>query len=248
MKVYREVVRLMSEGGSGVLVTMIAVEGVTPCKPGVKMLVLADGRVFGTIGGGQVERKVQHLALEVLAENEPRLVSFGEPEDGALACGGKVTIFLEPVVGAPSLLIIGNGHVGQALAGAADGCGWQVLIVDDRPPPIESPGQFCRIDGYENPFAGLSVTRETSIVIAGRSHAVDLQSLRAALATDAGFIGLLGSRKKKAAFFSTLQEEGMSEEQLARVETPVGLEIGAQTPAEIAVSIMARLIQRRNFT
>lgn len=246
MKVYREVVRLMNEGGAGVLVTLVDVDGVTPRKPGAKMLVAADGRISGTVGGGETERQALELALEVLAEDRPRLVSLGENEEGALACGGRLTVFFEPVSGPPGLFLIGNGHVGQTLARLAEDCGWQVRILDDRACPIDGPGQFIRVEGYEQPFVGLPVGKESCIVIAGRSHAVDLQSLRAALATDAGFIGLLGSRKKKAAFFSTLLEEGTGKEQLARVQTPVGLEIGARTPAEIGISIMAQLIEWRN--
>lgn len=242
MNIYQEVASLIAEGGSGVLVTLAAADGATPRKPGTKMLVRADGSISGTIGGGSFEQEVQRLALEVLTANETRLVSFDESGPSGLTCGGKSSVLFEPLTAGPGLFIVGNGHVGMALAKIAESCSWQVRIFDDRPASDKTSGQLFRIDGYEDPFANFQLGAKSGIVIASRSHAFDLQSLRAALATNAGFIGLLGSRKKKSAFFSTLRNEGVTEEQLARVETPVGISIGANSPAEIAVSIMAQLI------
>jgi len=242
MNIYQEVAKLIAEGGCGVLVTLAATDGATPRKPGTKMLVRADGSIVGTIGGGSFEQEVQRLALNALTANETRLVSLDESGGDGLTCGGRSSVLFEPLMTGPDLFIVGNGHVGQALAVIAESCSWLVRVLDDRSAPDRTSGQFYRLEGYENPFADFQPGEKSGIVIASRSHAFDLQVLRAALTTDAGFIGLLGSRKKKAAFFSTLQNEGVSEEQFARVKTPVGISIGAESPAEIAVSIMAQLI------
>jgi xanthine dehydrogenase accessory factor len=242
MEIYQEIAELIVGGGSGVLVTVVAVAGTTPRKPGAKMLVRADRTLSGSIGGGAVEKEAQRLALEVLATGEPRLVSLDEGGDGGLACGGKLTVFLEPFAAGPSLFIVGNGHVGQALAVMAVSCGWRVRVFDDRSDPGTTSGQFYPITGYDDPFSGLLPGKKSCVVIASRSHEFDLQALRASLATEAGFIGLLGSRHKKESFFATLAGDGVTTEQLDRVETPVGVSIGAKTPAEIAISIMAGLI------
>ena len=186
---------------------------------------------------------MQQLALKVLAERKPRLVTVDGKGEGLLACGGEKTVFLDLISGGPQLVIIGNGHVGQAVAKIADGCGWQVSVRDDRPLLEDSCGEFLQISDYAAPFSGLVPGEQSFVLIASRSHDTDLQALRAALDTSAAFIGLLGSSRKKAAFFAALREEGMTEEQLRRVASPVGLEIGASSPAEIAVSIMAQMIQ-----
>ncbi len=243
MNVYRKVMEMLAAGDSGVLVTLIKVEGSSPRTPGTKMLVIDGVVAVGTIGGGGLEQEMLRLAMEVLTSGEAKLVTYAEDGVDGLACGGRVSVFLEPLVADYRLFVVGYGHVGRVLAGLADDCGWQVTVLDDRKQAGETEGRFLLLENYDDPFAGLGVGKRDFLIIAGHSHEVDLQALRAALATSAGFIGLLGSKKKKAAFFSTLTREGIDEQQLARVVTPVGLDIGARTPAEIAVSIMAQLIE-----
>lgn len=234
---------LLAAGDRGALVTLVKVEGSSPRTPGTKMLVVDGVAAVGTIGGGGLEREMLRLAMEVLTSGEAKLVTYAEDGVDGLACGGKVSVFLEPLVADCRLFVVGYGHVGRALAGLADDCGWQVTVLDARKQVGEAEGGFLLLENYDDPFADLNVGKRDFLLIAGHSHEVDLQALRAALATNAGFIGLLGSKKKKAAFFSTLAREGIDEQQLARVVTPVGLDIGARTPAEIAVSIMAQLIE-----
>lgn len=210
------------------------------------MLVSADGTTEGTIGGGRFELEIQQLAQEVLTENRPRLVVVEEQGEEGLTCGGRMSVFLEPLRTGPRLVIVGSGHVGQALAKTAQSCNWQVLVADDRTISVEEPWPFVQLKDYTDPFTKMQVQSEDCIVICSRSHATDLETLRAALNTEVRFLGLLGSRKKKTAFWKTLQDEGVTTEQLSRVVTPVGLDIGAGSPAEIAVSIMAQLIQYRS--
>ena len=246
MEIYRKITELIDSGGSGVLVTLVAVEGSAPRTPGAKMLV-AGGRVTaGTIGGGSLEQEMIRLAAEVLASGRARLVTYAENGEDGVACGGRATVFLEPLCAGNRLFVIGCGHVGRALARLAMDCGLPVTVLDDRKDVHPPDDRFLLLDTYDDPFAGLEVGKRDMVVIAGRSHGVDLQVLRASLATRAGFIGLLGSGKKKAAFFAALGKEGAPDEQLARITTPVGLPIGAHTPVEIAVSIMAQLIEYRN--
>ncbi len=245
VELYEEAAKLIAAKGSGVLLTLVATDGTGPQKAGSKMLVLADGSVRGSIGGGSFEKDMQRLALEVLVEGKPRLLTVAAEGEGLSACGGKKTVFFDPISGGPHLILIGNGHVGQAVAKIAVGCGWQVSVRDDRPLPAGGGfGEFTQITDYTEPFSGLLPGEETFVLIASRSHDTDLQALRAALKTSAAFIGLLGSSRKKTAFFAALREEGETEEQLGRVKSPVGLDIGASSPAEIAVSIMAQMIQK----
>ncbi len=237
---FTEIADFLGNGGRGVLVTVVATEGSTARKPGSRMLVRHDGSVRGSIGGGRVEQEAISLAADMLAGDRPRLLTLG-PEEGAHACGGRMTLFFEPLGRGAELLVVGNGHVGSALARQARLTGWPVRILDDRPERVDGPDCILLAD-YVEPFATARVTPATAIVICTRSHDCDLQALRAALATDAGFIGLLGSSRKRDAFFATLGKEGVDESTLSRIHVPVGLDIGAETPAEIAVSIMAQLI------
>ena len=246
MEIYRKITELIDSGGSCVLVTLVEVEGSAPRTAGTKMLVAGDRVAAGTIGGGKLEQEMLRLAAEVSASGRARLVTHAENGAAGLACGGRATVFLEPLCTGNRLFIIGCGHVGSALACLAMDCRLPVTVVDDRK-DVHAPGdRFLLLDTYDDPFADLEVGDRDMVVIAGRSHGVDLKVLRAALATEAGFIGLLGSRKKKEAFFSSLRKDGFPDEQLARITTPVGLPIGAHTPVEIAVSIMAQLIEYRN--
>ncbi|HHB77278.1 MAG TPA: XdhC family protein [Desulfobulbus sp.] len=246
MEIYRKITELLDSGGVGALVTLVGVEGSGPRAPGTKMVVVGGRVTAGTIGGGRLEQEMIRLAAEVSASGQARLVTYAENGENGLACGGRATVFLEPLQTGNRLLVIGCGHVGRALARLAVDCALVVTVLDDRKEIKETDGRFLLLENYDDPFADLDIGKRDMLVIAGRSHAVDLQVLRAALSTRAGFIGLLGSKKKKDAFFATLRKEGVPDEQLARVRCPVGLPIGAHAPAEIAVSIMAQLIAYQN--
>ncbi|WP_309474838.1 XdhC family protein [Dissulfurirhabdus thermomarina] len=248
--VLSEAVRLRDRGEPCVLCTIVQCLGSSPRKAGARMLVRADGTTTGTIGGGPLEAEMRRVALEVLAGGEPRTVPYElTAPEGGLACGGRVLVFVEPLRPAPHLVILGAGHVAGAVADLAPGIGFQVTVVDDRPEyadPARFPGAGRVLArSFEAAFQDLAVDAETFVLVATRGHDQDLVALRAALRTPAGYIGLLGSRRKRAALFDVLGAEGFSAEDLARVVTPVGLDIGARTPGEIAVSIAAQLVQRR---
>ena len=248
--IYEALAACQAEGTPAALAIIVAAFGSTPQKTGAKMLVKGDGSTVGTVGGGQVEAQVIQTALKVLQSGTPRLLDLELTEEAGYLCGGHLRIYLEPVVSPPPLVIVGAGHVGLALAALAAFVGYRVTLIDDRDmplPPEMTQAELKIIEDYGHPFEGLNISEVTSIVIATRGHDHDLEALAAALRTSAGYVGLLGSAKKRAAMAKALSDRGFPDDALIRVHTPVGLDLGALTPEEIAVSIAAQLIaQRRN--
>jgi xanthine dehydrogenase accessory factor len=250
MDIFEEVVRLKKLGRASTLATIVECKGSSPQKQGAKMLVRDDGSTLGTLGGGCIEADVVQYALMALRDGEPRTVPFELTEkDGGLVCGGTLLVYIEPVLVDPRLVILGAGHVGKALARFARISGFRVIVADDRP---EHANRDSVPDAHEivvhdfgTVFDRVPVDRGTFILIATRGHNHDLDAVKAALKTDAGYIGLLGSKRKKGLLMNALRDTGFSPEDIARVIIPVGLPIGSVTPEEIAVSIMAQIIQKR---
>lgn len=247
--VYEALVGCQAEGRPAVLAIIVAAWGSTPQKTGAKMLVKADGTTVGTVGGGAAEAEVIRIAREVRQAGAPRLLDLELTLEAGYLCGGRLQVYLEPVASPPRLVIVGAGHVGLALAALAAFVGYRVTLIDDREKSATEAVQveWKIIEDYGRPFAGLDIRAETAIVIATRGHHHDLEALAAALRTPAAYVGLLGSVKKKGAMAKALKDRGFPDATLIRVHTPVGLALGALTPEEIAVSIVAQLIaQRRN--
>lgn len=217
-----------------VLATVIQVEGASPAQPGFKLLVRDDGTVVGNVGGGELEAHIRQDAQKVLAEGRPRTVHYALREAGPdalqMLCGGDVTVFLEPYLPTPTLLIVGGGHIGQPLADLARIVGYTVQVVDTRPERADSP--------QLNPEA---VTCLTSVVLITEDHTTDELALRTALETPAAYIGMIGSRRKVGLILDNLRRDGYAEEQVARVHAPIGLDLGGRQPAEIALSILAEV-------
>ncbi len=250
MNIYEEILRLKNEGRLSALATIVQSVGSSPQKRGAKMLVRDDGSIVGTLGGGCLEAEVIQASLMAIRDGSPLTVPFELTEKrGGLVCGGKVLVYIEPVIPDPNLVILGAGHVGRALAKIASFSGFKVVITDDREEyanreEIPEAAQIVLCD-FDSGFNRIIVDRNTYLVIATRGHNHDLDALRSALKTDAVYIGLLGSRRKRALLFKTLAEEGFSKEDIGRVITPVGLPIGSVTPEEIAISIMAQNNSKR---
>ncbi len=250
MKIYEEVVRLKADGRSSAIATIVESTGSSPQKEGAKMLVRDDGTVLGTLGGGCLETDVVQAALLAIEEGKPLLIPFELTEKrGSLVCGGRVLVFIEPVIPDPKLVILGAGHVGRALAELGRFSGFSVTVVDDRAEyanrELLPHADEIMVHDFRSVFSRMLPGSDSWIVVATRGHLHDLDALRAALETDARYIGLLGSRRKKALLFRTLGDEGYPEEAVSRIVTPVGLAIGSITPEEIAVSIMAQIIEAR---
>lgn len=247
--IYEEIVRLKRKGEPFVLATVTEHSGSSPRKPGAKMLLRRDGSILGSVGGGRVEAATIIAAQAAFDDGTPKTLPFVLNEEHGFACGGAMTVFVEPHGSAPHLVMFGAGHVGKATASLAKGCGFRVTVVDERP-EWANQEQIPYADELlcspvREAFGQLRLDGNSFVVIATPGHISDFEAVRGALGSEAGFIGLLGSRRKRETLLKTLSDEGFSEEQRARVITPVGVEIGAETPEEIAVSIVGQLVREK---
>lgn len=251
--IFEEIVRIRSEGGSAALATVMRAEGSTPRGEGSKMLIRDDGTILGSIGGGNLEAKVRREAIDVIREGRPKVLHFdltGEEvaEDGML-CGGNTDILLEPISAQPTLCIFGAGHISFSISKIAKMVGFKVVVVDNRT-EFANTNRFPEADeifaeDFSEVFSRLKINRSSYIVIVTRGHQFDEEALEWAVKTEASYIGMIGSRKKKGALFSHLQSKGISKKLLEGVYAPIGIDINAETPEEIAVSIMAEIIKHR---
>jgi len=252
MDIFEEIVRMRQAGQRGALATIVHTNGSIPSYESSRMLVREDGTIAGTIGGGCVEADVWAAAKEVIQQEKPRKMTFSlnndATYDSGLICGGTLEIFVEPILPQPMLAIFGGGHVSLSLARAASLAGFGVTIADDRE-SFANPERFPMaaeiFTSYEESFAKLQPNASTYIVIVTRGHKDDMRVLAWAARTPAKYVGMIGSRRKVISVYRALDKEGFSGEEFDRVHAPVGLDIGALTPEEIAVSITAELIAVR---
>lgn len=249
-EVLEAAVRAAEAGEAVALVTLVATEGSTPRKAGARMLVRADGKVTGTVGGGKLEADLVARAREALRAGRPELVSFDlSGEEGGLVCGGTVQAFVEPVEPAPTLLLFGAGHVSAALARLARTVGFRVEVADDRPEQAsrERYPEADRLvtEPFDRAAAQMSLGPNAYAVVATRDFEGDKQALLSVVGRGLRFVGVLGSRTKAAKLQDALRERGVDAGELARIRSPLGMSIGAQTPEEIAVSIAAELVAAR---
>jgi xanthine dehydrogenase accessory factor len=251
--IYEEIVELRRQGSRAALATIVVRKGSTPRKDAAKMIVYEDGRQMGSIGGGCIEAEVCREALLVMRIEKPKLMSFdlteNDAEESGLLCGGTIEVYLEPILPDPTLFIFGAGHVGQCVAQTVKGIGFKIAVVDDRI-KYASAERFPQadtifVDSWDAIFQRLPVNDSSYILIATRGHNYDLACLRFAVKSPARYIGLLGSRRKTRLLYEVLEREGIDPEVFERVYAPVGIEIGSETPEEIAVSIAAELIAVR---
>src|SRR3954463_11634308 len=253
MDIYEQVVQLRREGRRGAIATITNVRGSIPSFQTAKMLVRDDGSIAGTIGGGCVEAEVWQAAREVMESEKPRTLTFDlnqDPKyDTGLVCGGTLEIFIEPILPPAELYIFGAGHVAASLYKVARIAGFDVTVVDDRD-TYANRERFPEAseviaEDFEKVMARLTPSEFSSIVIVTRGHHDDMRVLRWAVQTRARYVGMIGSKRKTIAIFKELVKEGLSEALFERVHAPVGFDIGAITPEEIAVAITAELIAAR---
>jgi xanthine dehydrogenase accessory factor len=255
MDVYEELVRLRRLGQKCVLATIVEVRGSIPSYQTAKLLVREDGSILGTIGGGCVEAEVWNAAREVLETGQPRRLSFNLGQDAAydngLICGGQLDVLVEPVVPQPRAYIFGAGHISKSLAKLAGLLGFGVTVIDDRE-AFASRERFPEADEviaaeYEEAFPRLEVNEDSYLIIVTRGHRDDMRVLRWAVGTRARYVAMIGSKRKVIAVVKELEKEGIPRAAFERIHAPMGLEIGAVTPEEIAVSVAAEMIaMRRN--
>jgi len=253
MDIYEQIVQLRREGRRGAVATITNVRGSIPSFQTAKMLVRDDGSIVGTIGGGCVEAEVWQAAREVMEEEKPRTLTFNlnnNPKyDTGLVCGGTLDIFIEPVLPSALLYIFGAGHVAFNLYRVAMIAGFDVTVVDDR----ESYANRERFPDARGVFAAdfdgvterLHIPEAAYVVIVTRGHRDDMRVLRWAINLNARYLGMIGSRRKTISIYKELETEGVPVEKFANIHAPVGLEIGAVTPEEIAVAIVAEMIAVR---
>jgi xanthine dehydrogenase accessory factor len=243
----------MDDDVPSALVTVVHTQGSTPQRPGARMLVLADGTLSGTIGGGCVEAEMARRARAAIENGRPVLTSYDlTPEQAGeegLVCGGRMEVFIEPLESTPGLAILGAGHVARPLCDLASAAGFRVSVLDDREKYATAErfpaASLVVVADFESAAERLRLTPRSFVVVVTRGHKGDAAALAACLPMRPRFLGLLGSRAKMVHVFAELERKGFNSEDLARVETPVGIEIGAETPEEIAVSIVARMISVR---
>jgi xanthine dehydrogenase accessory factor len=253
VKIYERLWQMEREGGLAVLVTVIRAQGSVPRHEGSKMLVFPDGGTEGTVGGGEMERRVIEEALQAMDEGTTRVrtYEFRDPEQGDVGvCGGEIDVFIEPLRPRPTLVVVGGGHVGSATAKLASWLGFHVVVSDDRP-EYATTEAVPDADAYVvGPLAELpdriAINEDTYLVLTTRGILVDVAGLPALLETPAAYIGVIGSRRRWETAASQLLEMGVSREEIGRVVSPMGLEINAETPEEIAVSILAQIVMLRH--
>jgi len=253
MDLYEEIVRLRREGRRGALATIVTVRGSIPSFATAKMLVRDDGSIVGTIGGGCVEAEVWQAAREVIESEKPRTLRFDlnhNPKyDTGLVCGGTLEVFVEPLLPPGLLYIFGAGHVAVNLYKVARVAGFDVIVADDREQYANRErfpeAREVYADDFERVLAQLDPNEGSYLVIVTRGHRDDMRVLRWALETRARYLGMIGSRRKVIAIYRELEAEGVAQEKLQRVHAPIGLDIGAVTPEEIAVAIVGEMIALR---
>ena len=249
-EVFEALAQALDRGEDAALVTIVSAQGSTPQRVGAKMLVFPDGRIVGTIGGGCYENDAFWKAKEALQSRKPQLVKYELTDDFAqesgLICGGNMQVYIEPLESTPHLYVIGAGHVGFHLAKLAHTIGFKIHVLDDRE-KFASRERFPNASEVVNEDipAWLERTKLPShayVVIVTRGHTNDLDALRALAPRELRYLGLIGSRAKVARISDQLLSEGMPPDVLKQVHAPIGLDIGAVTPQEIAVSILSELI------
>ncbi|SJZ66417.1 XdhC family protein [Consotaella salsifontis] len=250
MDVFEELIRERGAGRRCALATIVKVEGSVPSHSSARMLVREDGSIVGTVGGGAAEWQAIAMAKETMESGRSQMLSLSLKANPALepgmVCGGNLDIFIEPIVPATVLYLFGAGHVGLMTARAASLVGLKVEVVDDRPEFANAErfpdAEAIHVGDLDAVTASLEPNARALVFIATRSHELDRQILAWALTKPGGYIGMIGSKRKVQTVFNQLRLEGFSVEDFARVHAPVGLEIGAATPEEIAVSVVAEMI------
>jgi xanthine dehydrogenase accessory factor len=253
MDVYEELVRLRNLGQKCALATIVEVRGSIPSFESAKMLVREDGSIVGTIGGGCVEAEVWNAAREVIQTEQPRRLTFNLGQDAAydngLICGGQLDVFVEPVLPIPHAFIFGAGHISKSLSQVATLAGFATVVVDNRE-SFANRDRFPEAAAvhaaeYEEVFPQLAIHETSYVIIVTRGHRDDMRVLKLAIATPARYVAMIGSKRKVLNVIRELEKEGVEHAALEKIHAPMGLDIGAISPEEIAISVTAEMIAVR---
>jgi len=249
---FEEIVRMRRTGRRAALATIVHTNGSIPSYESSRMLVREDGSIAGTIGGGCVEAEVWAAAKEVMQKESPRKMVFNlnneASYDNGLICGGTLEVFVEPILPQPVVYLFGGGHVSTAVAKAASAAGFGIAVVDDRE-AFANAERFPMAQeiytGYEDAFQKIHPNASSYVVIVTRGHKEDMRVLAWAVRTEARYVGMIGSKRKVLSVYKALENEGYKADEFERVYAPMGLQIGALSPEEIAISIVAELVAVR---
>ncbi|MCP4426293.1 MAG: XdhC family protein [Chloroflexi bacterium] len=248
-RILAEALAAQEAGEAVAFATVVKTSGSVPRHAGAKMLIYEDGRISGTVGGGELEARVKEKAQEALRDGRSHMLTYSliKPDKGDPGlCGGTVEVYVEPYLPPATLFVVGCGHVGQAVADLGYWLGFRVVVTDDRA-ELASPEQVPHADVYlpgdiEDALAAQPITRNTFVTLLTRNVNLDRQILSLLLTTPAPYIGIMGSRRRWAETQKLLREDGASEKDLQRFHSPVGLELNAETPKEIAISILSEIV------
>ena len=253
MDVFEELVRLRNLGQKCALATIVEVRGSIPSYETAKLLVREDGSMIGTIGGGCVEAEVWNAAREVMQTEKPKHLTFNLGQDAAydngLICGGQLDVFVEPVLPIPRAFIFGAGHISKSLSKVATLAGYATVVVDDRE-TFANRERFpeaahVHAAEYEEVFPKLQINETSYIIVVTRGHRDDMRVLKLAIATPARYVAMIGSKRKVLNVIRELEKEGIPRAAFERMHAPMGLNIGAVSPEEIAISVAAEMIAVR---
>jgi xanthine dehydrogenase accessory factor len=251
MNIFDKIIEVKNSGKPAMLATVVEVIGSGPGNPGDRILIQKDGMLFGTIGGGAIEKKIIDEAQNLFNKSDTSLHKYCL-EDIGMACGGSMTIFLEPLRCTPSLIIFGAGHIGAHLCQLGKLLGFTVTVVDNRPEfacKEKLPWADRIIAGdYQSSFDGLELSENTYAVILTHRHIHDYEILFHCAGSPFRYLGMIGSKSKVAKAFQQLRDSGISENVIKQIRSPIGINIGANTPAEISMSIAAELVAIRSGT
>jgi xanthine dehydrogenase accessory factor len=255
MDVFEELVRLRNLGQKCALATIVEARGSIPSFESAKILVREGGSMTGTIGGGCVEAEVWNAAREVIQTEKPTQLNFNLGQDAAydngLICGGQLDVFVEPIMPVPHAFIFGAGHISKSLSKVATLAGFNSVVIDNRE-TFANRERFpeavaVHADEYEEIFPRLAINETSYIIIVTRGHRDDMRVLQLAIATEARYIAMIGSKRKVLNVIRELEKQGIARAAFDRIHAPMGLDIGAISPEEIAISVTAEMIAvRRN--
>lgn len=252
-QILRQALNCLEKNKPIALVTVVETSGSTPSRSGAKMIVYEEGEIEGTIGGGAIEAKVIEKAKEAMGEDKNFFLNYDlgnkEASQMGMVCGGSISVFIEPLLTGPVLLLVGAGHISQEISKLASRIGFQIVVVDDRP-EFACEENFPQADSIYASDISQSIKEypiddSTYVVIVTRGHRHDAIALEEVINSPAKYIGMIGSKNKVRTILDDLREKGYPEEAIKKIYTPIGLDIGGDTPEEIAISIMAEIQQVR---
>jgi len=252
--IYKLLASIQDKKTPAALISVIGTKGSTPRAVGAKMIVISDGTVHGSIGGSAVEALIIQEAMECISSGSYKKVMHNlndlEKHDTGMICGGKMEFFIEPINLTPQLFIFGGGHCGYPLARIAHQVGFQYTIIEDRTEYAKEDrfpdAKEIMIGNVEQIAKNLDTSERDFMAIVTRNHEMDYQTLRQIIKKPARYIGLIGSKSKKSQIFKKLEKDGFTQQDISQIHAPIGLDIGAETPEEIAISILAEMILVKN--